>query len=280
MGRWLRPTSLTEALGALADQRWTVIAGGTDHFPARLGAAREEDVLDITALAGLRRIETRPAGLFIPCAATWTDLIEADLPPAFDGLRAAARQVGGVQIQNRATLVGNLCNASPAADGVPNLLALGARVILQSVGGRRDLSICDFVRGNRRTARRKDELVLGIVVPTPSPSARGCFLKLGARRYLVISIVSVAAVLDVAGDGTVRDARIAVGACTAAPVRLPMLETALVGQLPSPDRVQAEHLAPLAPIDDVRASAEYRLLAAQALIGRALAGLAESRMAA
>src|SRR5271165_2901221 len=245
MGRWLRPTSLTEALGAMADQRWTVIAGGTDHFPARLGAVREEDVLDITALAGLRRIETRPDGLFIPCAATWTDLIEADLPPAFDGLRA-----------------------------------LGARVILQSVGGRRDLSICDFVRGNRRTARRKDELVLGIVVPTPSPSARGCFLKLGARRYLVISIVSVAAVLDVAGDGTVRDARIAVGACTAAPVRLPMLETALVGQLPSPDRVQAEHLAPLAPIDDVRASAEYRLLAAQALIGRALAGLAESRMAA
>jgi len=280
MGRWLRPTRLTEALDALADQRWIVVAGGTDHFPARLGAAPEEDVLDVTALAGLRRIEMRPDGLFIPCAATWTDLIEAGLPAAFDGLRAAARQIGGVQIQNRATLVGNLCNASPAADGVPNLLALGARVILASVGGRRELPICDFVRGNRQTARREDELVLGIVVPTPSPSARGGFLKLGARRYLVISIVSVAAVLDVAGDGSVRGARIAVGACTAVPVRLPMLEAALVGRLPSPGLVQPEHLAPLAPIDDVRGSAEYRLLAARALIGRALDGFAEPRMAA
>jgi CO/xanthine dehydrogenase FAD-binding subunit len=272
MGRWLRPTALSEALAALADRKWTVLAGGTDHFPSRLGPARDEDILDITALSGLRRIAARPDGWFIPCGATWTDLIEADLPPAFDGLRAAARQVGGVQVQNRGTLVGNLCNASPAADGVPNLLALDARVILESAGGRRDLPIGDFVLGNRLTARRDDELALGVFVPSPAPSARGDFLKLGSRRYLVISIVMVAAVLDLRPDGVVRHARVAVGACAAAAVRLPALEAALIGERPGPHLVRPEHLAPLAPIADVRGSAEYRLSAARELIGRVLAG--------
>lgn len=272
MSLWLRPTCLNDALAALAAQPWTVVAGGTDHFPARLGPVREEDVLDITALAGLRRITLQPEGWFIPCNATWTDLIEADLPAAFDGLRAAARQVGGVQIQNRATLIGNLCNASPAADGVPNLLALDARVILELVGGRRELPVCEFVRGNRRTARWHDELVLGVLIPPPPPGARGRFLKLGARRYLVISIVMVAAVLDLRPDGVARSARIAVGACNAAPVRLPALEAALAGQVPSAALIRPEHLAPLAPIDDVRGSADYRLLAARELLGRALAG--------
>jgi len=280
MGRWLRPTCVSDALAAMADQRWTVLAGGTDHFPVRLGPARDEDILDITALSGLRRIETRPDGWFIPCGATWTDLIEADLPPAFDGLRSAARQVGGVQIQNRGTLVGNLCNASPAADGVPNLLALDARVILQSVGGRRDLSVAEFVRGNRRTARRDDELVLGVFVPAMPTSARGGFLKLGTRRYLVISIVMVAAVLDLRPDGVVRSACVSVGACTPAAVRLPGLEAALVGRPPSPGLVRTEHLALLAPIDDVRGSAEYRMVAVRELLGRALASLSGARLAA
>ena len=179
MGQWLRPTSVNDALAALAARNWTVLAGGTDHYPSRLGSVRDEDILDITALSGLRRIEARPDGWFIPCCATWTDLIEAELPTAFDGLRAAARQVGGVQIQNRGTLVGNLCNASPAADGVPNLLALEARVVLGSVSGERELPIDDFVRGNRRTARRDNELILGVFVPALPATARGSFLKLG-----------------------------------------------------------------------------------------------------
>ncbi len=274
MGRWLRPTSLQDALDALAARPWTVLAGGTDHFPGRLGPVRDEDILDITALAGLRRIEARPDGWFIPCGATWTDLIEANLPPAFDGLRAASRQIGGVQIQNRATLVGNLCNASPAADGTPNLLALDAQVLLASAaGGERALPIASFVLGNRRTARRPDELVLGLRIPAPPASAQGAFRKLGARRYLVISIVMVAGVFDLLPDGTIADARVALGACNAAATRLPALEAALIGRSPSPDLVEPDHLAPLAPIDDVRGSAEYRLLAARELIGRVLGDL-------
>jgi CO/xanthine dehydrogenase FAD-binding subunit len=270
MGRWLRPTAVSDALAALAERRWTILAGGTDHFPARLGPPRDEDILDVTALAGLRRIEARPHGWFIPCGTTWTDLLEADLPPAFDGLRAASRQVGGVQIQNRGTLVGNLCNASPAADGVPNLLALDAQIVLASAAGQRQMPLGEFILGNRRTARRDDELVLGVFVPTLPTTARGSFLKLGARRYLVISIVMVSAVLDLARDGVVRSARMAVGSCTPVAVRLPALEAALLGRRPSPDLIRAEHLSPLAPIDDVRGSADYRLLAVRELLGRAL----------
>ncbi|MBS0562282.1 MAG: FAD binding domain-containing protein [Proteobacteria bacterium] len=280
MGRWYRPTRLSDALAALAEQRWTVVAGGTDHYPARLGQPRHEDVLDISALRDLRRIEAGPEGWTIPCGATWTDLIRADLPPAFDGLRAAARQVGGVQIQNRATLIGNLCNASPAADGTPNLLALDAQVVLESAGGRRMLPVQDFVLGSRRTARREDELATGVFVPAPQPGARGAFLKLGARRYLVISIAMVALVLDQAPDGRVRHAGVAVGACNAAAMRLAALEAALAGHLPSRGLLTSAHLAPLAPIDDVRGPASYRMDAAFELIARGIDQFAAARVAA
>ncbi|MBU6498956.1 MAG: FAD binding domain-containing protein, partial [Rhodospirillales bacterium] len=137
MGCYVRPTSLDDALAALAARRLTVLAGATDHFPARLMPAPAEDLLDITALPALRRIERQEDGWRIPCLATWSDVIAADLPPLFDGLRHAARQVGGVQIQNVATLAGNVCNASPAADGIPCLLALDAEVELASLAGRR-----------------------------------------------------------------------------------------------------------------------------------------------
>jgi CO/xanthine dehydrogenase FAD-binding subunit len=280
MGLWLRPTRLNEALDALAERRWTVVAGGTDHYPGRLGKAGAEDVLDISALEGTRRIEQRPEGWLIPCGATWTDVIEAALPPACDGLRAAARLVGGAQIQNRATLVGNLCNASPAADGIPNLLALDALVVLASAAGSREVPVGDFVLGNRRTTRRDDELVAGVLVPSSPPGARGAFLKLGARRYLVISIAMVAAVLDLDAQGRARAARVAVGACNAAAVRLPALEAALIGQTPSRALIEDAHLAPLAPIDDVRGPASYRMAAARELLARALDGFSPERAAA
>src|SRR5260370_21424566 len=127
---YLRPTALDEALAALAERPRVVLAGGTDHFPARAVSTPDEDILDVTALPGLRRIAAHDDHWWLPCLATWTDVIEAGLPPQFDGLVQAARQVGGVQVQNVGTLVGNLCNASPAADGTPCLLALGAWVEL------------------------------------------------------------------------------------------------------------------------------------------------------
>lgn len=280
MARYLRPTSLEAACSALAEGPKTILAGGTDHFPARVTAAPEEDVLDISALPGLRAIERHADHVRLPALATWSDLIAADLPPGFDGLRAAARQVGGRQVQNAATVVGNVCNASPAADGIPCLLALDAEVELASAAGRRVLPLAAFVHGPRATARRPDELVLGVRLPLPAAPARSVFLKLGARRYLVISIVMVAAVADFAADGRIARARVAVGACSPVAHRLPALEAALAGGVPDPALVQPAHLAPLAPIDDVRGSAEYRRAAALELVRRAVAGLAVARAVA
>src|SRR5690349_1605826 len=135
MALYLRPTEVDEAVAALAaNDALTILAGGTDFYPARVGnpAARAPDVLDITALRGLRGITNEGDRLRIGAATTWSDVIRSDLPPWFDGLKRAAREVGGVQIQNAGTIAGNLCNASPAADGVPCLLALDAAVELAS----------------------------------------------------------------------------------------------------------------------------------------------------
>jgi CO/xanthine dehydrogenase FAD-binding subunit len=281
---YLRPSSIEEALAALAEEPRLVLAGGTDVYPAHATRPITRPVLDITALPGLRGVRAAGDAWWIPALTTWTDVAEAhDLPRELDGLRAAARTIGGRQIQNVATLCGNVVNASPAADSVPNLLALDASVELATAGGTRALSVGEFILGNRRTTLRPDELVTGLRIPklTRGPSApradvRSTFLKLGSRAYLVISIVAVAVVL-VVEDGAVADARVAVGACSPVAQRLPALEAALRGKPAAralADVVTPEHLAPLAPIDDVRGTAAYRREAALTLVRRAIAGVA------
>lgn len=277
---FLRPARLDEALGALAGggpggTPWVVVAGATDHYPARVGRAPVEDVLDVTSIDGLRGVVAVDGGWRIGALTTWTELVEADLPALFDGLRAAALAIGGLQIQARATVAGNVCNASPAADGTPNLLALDAAVELASARATRRVPVGEFVLGNRRTARNHDELVTGLLVPAPMPgtTVRSTFEKLGSRAYLVISIAMVAAVVEIGADGLVARARIAVGACSEVAQRLPALEAALVGAPAAPATarlVTPEHLSELSPIDDVRGTAMYRADAAESLVRRAL----------
>ncbi len=277
MGTYLRPASLESALAALAARPLAILAGGTDFYPARVGRAVEEDVLDITAVAELRGIREANGHIRIGAATTWTELVEAPLPRQLDGLKLAAREVGGVQIQNAGTIAGNLCNASPAADGIPALLALDAEVELRAASRLRTVPLGAFVLGNRKTACAPDELVTAVLMPKWSERARSTFLKLGARKYLVISIAMVAAAVDVAADGTIVRCGIAVGACSAAARRLEALEKELLGRRLAPELaalVSARHLAPLAPISDVRGTAEYRSDAAVTLIRRALARLA------
>jgi CO/xanthine dehydrogenase FAD-binding subunit len=277
MARYLRPDTLPDALDALAAHP-AILAGGTDFHPARHGRPADEDVLDLTRVAGLRGISSDTAGLRIGALTTWTDVVEAKLPGQFRGLQLAAREVGGVQIQNTGTVAGNLCNASPAADGVPPLLALSASVELASATGRRVLPLERFVLGPRRTALAPGEIVTAILVPPASPRARSTFLKLGARRYLVISIAMVAAVVDLDDAGRITSCGIAVGACSAVAQRLHDLEHELVGQRLTRElagQVRAAHVAHLSPIDDVRATAAYRLDAAATLVRRALEQLAD-----
>lgn len=272
MASYLRPTRLDDALAALVERPRTLLAGGTDHYPARATFEPDEDILDLTAIPGMRAIGRTDHTWRIPALATWTDLAEAALPSLFDGLKQAALQVGGRQIQNAGTLVGNVCNASPAADGIPALLALDAAVELQSATGTRTLKLPDFVLGPRRTARRPDEIATALLVPHADAASR--FLKLGARRYLVISIGMVAITLAQDAAGRIIRAGVAVGACGPVASRLPALEAALAGHLPAAALVQAEHLAPLAPIDDMRAPASYRRDAVLELLRRGIAGFA------
>lgn len=288
MTRYLRPRTLDEALALRADatgsSALTILAGGTDVYPVRTHRAawfepHRSDVLDLSAVPELGGISHDVHGTRIGATATWSAIASAALPPAFAALKQASRQVGGVQIQNRGTVGGNLCNASPAADGMPPLLALDAQVELASLRGRRRLPLADFVLGNRRTALAADEILMAVHVPPHTEQARSTFLKLGARAYLVISIASVAAVVATDAAGRIASVQIALGACSAAPLRLTSLEARLVGEPATPalaETVSAADLASLSPIDDVRASAAYRREAALVLVRRAIAGLLAS----
>ena len=240
------------------------------------GDLAHADILDITAIAGLRGVAEAGDHWRIGALTTWTDLVRTDLPPLFDGLKLAGRAVGGVQIQNRGTLAGNICTASPAGDGAPNLLALDARIELASLAGRRTVAMADFIDGYRHTMCRADEIVTAILVPTANSRAQSRFLKLGARRYLVISIAAVAGVIETDAAGRIAAARLAVGACSAKPQRLLALEADLLGQ---PLAAAAElaipsHCEVLTPIDDIRGSAAYRRAAALTLTRDLLRDLA------
>lgn len=279
----IAPKTLNEALAIRADTGARPFAGGTDIYPERAsrrawGDRREETWLDLSGVSTLRGVAREADGWRFGCMTTWTDLIRANLPPQFDGWRAAAREVGGVQIQNRGTLAGNVCTASPAGDGVPCLIALDAEIELRSVNETRRLPVRDFIIGRRRTACRDDEIVTALLVPARE-NARGAFRKFGARRYLVISIVMASAVIDVASTGRIVHARIAVGACSEVAQRLPMLEAALTGEFLTPalaDHIADVHVQHLTPIDDMRASGLFRREAAKHLIRELLLSLTPS----
>jgi CO/xanthine dehydrogenase FAD-binding subunit len=247
-----------------------VLAGGTDIYPG-MGACLTGPVVDLGGLPELSGLRVRD-GVQIGAATTWTVIAEADLPPALRALQQAARMVGGRQVQNAGTVGGNLCNASPAADGVPPLLTLGAEVELASEAGCRRLALADFLLGPRRTALEPGEVLAAVVIPKAGLRGRSAFVKLGARSHLVISIAMVAARV-VVDKGRVTEAAVAVGACSPVAVRLPRVEAALIGAPAAEvaERVRSEDVtADLSPIDDVRATAGYRLAAAVELVRRSV----------
>ena len=268
-----RPKTLDAAVQTLAQGGGQILSGGTDFFPALSDRPAPDRVVDISGLAEISGIAVAPHYIRIGGLTTWSQLVATTLPRSFDGLKSAAREIGGIQIQNRGTVAGNLCNASPAADSVPPLLALDAEIELVSAAGTRRVALADFVVGNRKTIRRPDEILANVIVPRTVDDAPSTFLKLGARRYLVISIAMVAAIVKTDDNGRVAEARIAVGSCSAVACRLKALERTLVSVPARPGlgaMVLAEHLSELAPIDDVRATAAYRNDAALTLVARAL----------
>jgi CO/xanthine dehydrogenase FAD-binding subunit len=271
-----QPQNLMDAVSALSRPSLLhaiVVSGCTDVYPAHVGKALPHAMIDVSAIAEMRQIEIVNDEIRIGGAVTWTEIAEARLPPAFAALQCAAKQVGSIQVQNRGTIAGNICNASPAADGIPPLLVLDAEIELASASGLRRMPLSEFILGYRKTAIKPGEILSAIIVPQSVDSARTSFVKLGARKYLVISIVMVAAYILKNADGKVSDARVAIGSASEKALRLHHLESELKGLKPDikPSALlRRDHLSELKPIDDVRATSGYRHDAAMQLIAEAV----------
>lgn len=267
---YFAPTALNDALTLMTSKTLSIVAGGTDVFPARGHSPLQHGLLDVTRIEGMSGLHWSSDGLRIGAATRWSEIANADLPNCFAGLQAAARDVGSVQIQNAGTVAGNICNASPAADGMPPLLTLDAIVEMAGPNGARRMPLAEFVTGPRQTQLLGNELVTAIVIPNLPAHSGGAFEKLGSRKYLVISITMVAVVIGCDAYGQIDFARIAVGACSPVAARLFELESAILGQDPQQVTILDHHLAGLAPISDIRADAAYRIDVVAEQITRAI----------
>ena len=262
----LQPKSLADALKMLRDEGpLTPLAGCTDLYVAlNFGTLKDVRFLNLWGLERLRLIGVRAGMLAIGALATYTDLIRSPVVrKRLPMLVAAAREVGGVQIQNRGTIGGNVVNASPAGDTLPVLAAADAVVVLQSAGGVRRIPFNAFYTGYRQTVRRSDEIVVALEIAPIR--GRQYFRKVGTRAAQAISKVVMA---GVAGTPP----RIALGSVAPTVIRAAQTEAAIAGgaSLEAAQRVLADELS---PIDDIRSTAEYRRrvavnLLAQFVLGR------------
>jgi CO/xanthine dehydrogenase FAD-binding subunit len=279
-GRYYRPENLREAVGLLAADPWTVVAGCTVYY-LNPGSRPDSDwILDVSDVQGLGRISVDADRVRIGAAATWSAIAAASLPPACRVLQEAARTVGSVQIRNAGTLGGNLAGAASTADGVPPLLVLDAGVELTAAAGTRTVPIGDFILGSRRTARCPEELLSAVVIPLLPTGRRriSTYLKLAARASQAPTTVAVAALIGLDPAGRIDAAAVAVGACSSVARRLPSLERRLIGIVPAATALAPvfdadEDLALLSPAGDVRVTVAYRLDAAATLVRRALTRL-------
>jgi xanthine dehydrogenase small subunit len=269
----VRPDTLAEAYALLADGSWRPIAGGTDVMVALADQAHaaEQPLLDLTGIEQLRGIRVERDRLLIGAATTFAELRRSSLVvDRLPVLAEVAATIGGLQIQARATLGGNIANASPAGDSLPVLLATDAEIVLGGPGGERLVPASEYFTGYRETARAPGELILRVEIPLPA-GRRVRFRKVGTRRALAISKVVMAvswreaeAIPSTPGASAPaawRDVRVAVGSVAPVPMRARATEALLEGASPiagTADRAAAAIAAEIAPIDDVRSTEAYR----------------------
>ncbi|HXG88919.1 MAG TPA: FAD binding domain-containing protein [Vicinamibacterales bacterium] len=247
----LRPHTLAEALTMMRDEGpLTPLAGCTDvYVNLQFGALKAQQFIDLWPLAGLRFVSSDKSTVRIGALTTYSDIIaSAVIQKRLPMLVAAAREIGGKQIQNRGTLGGNIANASPAGDALPVLAAANASIVLQSAGGERRVAITAFYTGYRSSVKRADELIAAIEIPRVE--GRQYWRKVGTRRAQAISKVMCAAVRG-------PEVRVALGSVAATVVRLPRTERMLSAGATLED-AQASLRDEIQPIDDIRSTAEYR----------------------
>lgn len=270
---YYRPDNLNDALDVLCVKKLKIAAGCTDLFPATQNEFLGDNILDISGIDSLRSINIEKQFRRIGATTTWSDLIKSELPDCYEMLKQCSKQVGSIQIQNSGTIGGNLCNASPAADGVPCLLSLNASIELSSKEKIRILKLEDFIKGSRDTELQSNELLTAILIPKTSENGHSSFVKLGARKYLVISISMVACRLEVLND-IITDITISIGSCSAVAQRLKNLENILIGKNIKSDLVpeiyKFEYNNFISPINDIRGTDSYRIKVAKVLVKNAV----------
>jgi len=259
-----KPRSLDEALKLLNElEDAKVIAGGTDLIvDIKTGGIKPpKNLVDITFIDELKHIHVDSKSIRIGAATTLQEILESNvLKEQIPVLVEAVSSMGSWHLRNMATIGGNLCNASPAADTAPPLLVLNAEVKLNSVDGERTVPLMKFFTGPKQTVLKPNELMTEIIIPKPPENSGMKFIKLGRRNAHTLSIVAVAALVKVE-DERFGDVRIALNAVAPTPIRALKTEKALIGENVSIEVIEekvklvAEEVN---PITDVRASAEYR----------------------
>lgn len=271
------PGTIEEAIGLLQsggpDAR--VMAGGTDlMIKMRHGGLKLKTIVALKGIKGLDMIRFEAGeGLTIGATALLADVADhPDILKYYPMVARAARGTANVQVRNMGTVIGNLCNASPAADNAPTLLALDAEILIQGPAGKRRLPLADFFKGPGMTALHPFEIVTAVHAPLPAPNSATAYLSLSARGKLDCTAVGAAAMVTMKGS-TCEDARIVISACGPTPIRARKAEEILQGQALTEallEKAGAQTSRETIPITDLRASADYRTKIVAVLTRRAL----------
>jgi carbon-monoxide dehydrogenase medium subunit len=270
------PQSFEAASALLAGASGTarVLAGGTDLLvQLRSGLVEPDLVVDVKHIPGVKAITAENGGFRIGAAVSGAELGEhPEVKKLWPGVVEAVELIGSTQIQGRATMVGNMCNASPAADSVPAMIAAGAIVTVVGLDGRRDVPVEEICIGPGKTSLRKGEIVASVLLPARPPRSGDAYLRFIPRTEMDIAVVGAGVSLTLDGSGVCTAARVGLGAVAARPLLVPQAAKALVGT--TVDAQALEHLAAAAsdacrPIDDKRGTIEYRTKVAGVLARRA-----------
>jgi len=274
--RYEAPESLEGAVALLAGAKGEarVLAGGTDLLVQMRADILEPDlIVDIKKIPETRAITEEKGGWRIGAAVTGAELKEHPrLKNVWPGVIEAANLIGSTQVQGRATMGGNLCNGSPAADSVPALIAAGAVATLAGPNGKRDLPVEDVMLGPRKLALQKGEIVASFLLPPRPPRSSDAYLRFIPRTEMDIAVVGAGVSLTVDGAGVITAARVALGAVAARVLLVPEAAQAIIGSRldkPAQDRLEAAAQAACRPIDDKRGTVEFRIQVAGVLARRA-----------
>ena len=276
---YIAPKTLDEALKAMASANGggRALVGGSDLVDQmRVGRWTPSIVVDLKQVTEMQRLEySASEGLHVGAAVSCTRT--ADYTPVganYPSIRESCLLIGSVQIQNRASIAGNVCNGAPSADTVPPLLTYDARAVIAGPGGRREVPLAEFFVGPGKTILKPDELVVELIVPPPAANSSGHYLRFIPRNEMDIAVAGAASMVIVdPGTGRCTKARIALASVAPTPVRARESEAALEGQVLNSETVRrAAESAPAAasPISDVRGSAEYRKELCKVLTQRTL----------